>query len=205
MFYCRLYYLTCGKIERHHYVKLNAESRADLETWSCFLSQYNGKTILTDHKFVSSNSLQLFTDSAQSKGFACIFQQYWAWGAFSDRVKKLHINILELYPIALAVYLFGHNWRDRNVLFICDNHSIVFCLNKQTSKDKTIMKLLRIIVLESLKYNFCFAAKHISSKQNSVCDKLSRFQIAEAKATATYLQDLPVPIPIHLTPDKLLL
>ena len=84
----RLYDLTCGKIERHHYVKLNAESRADLETWSCFLSQYNGKTILTDDKFVSSNSLQLFTDSAQSKGFVCIFQQYWAWGGVFRQGKK---------------------------------------------------------------------------------------------------------------------
>ena len=38
----RLYDLTCGKINKHHYIKLNAESRADLATWSSFLDQYNG-------------------------------------------------------------------------------------------------------------------------------------------------------------------
>ena len=91
------------------------------------------------------------------------------------------------------------------MLFISDNLSIVFCINKQTSRDKLIMKLIRIIVLESLKHNFCFAAKHIASKQNAICDKLSRFQIAEAKAVAKHLQELPVPVPPHLTPDSLLL
>ena len=57
------------------------------------------------------------------------------------------------------------------------------------------MKLMRIIVhvLKSLKHNFCFAAKHIASKQNAICNKLSRFQIAEAKAVAKHLQELPVP------------
>ena len=194
-----------GKSKNHHYVKLNAEVRADLALWSTFLNDYNGKTLLTDDKFVSSNTLQLYTDSVQSKGFACIFQQFWAYGAFSELVKKHHINILEMYPIALAVYLFGHFWRNRNVLFISDNQSIVYCINKQTSKDKIIMRLIRIIVLESLKYNFCFAAKHITSKQNAICDKLSRFQITEAKAEAKWLQEIPTQIPSHLTPDQLLL
>ena len=67
------------------------------------------------------------------------------------------------------------------------------------------MRLLRIIVLEGLKHNFCFAAKHITSKQNAIFDKLSRFQVAEAKAEAKHLQENPVPIPTHLLPDSLLL
>ena len=61
------------------------------------------------------------------------------------------------------------------MLFISDNLSIVSCINKQTSKDKVMMRILRIIVLEGLKHNFCFAAKHITSKQNAICDKLNRF------------------------------
>ena len=130
----RLYHLTCGKVKKQHYIKLNSEARADLETWSLFLRNFNGRTIITNDKFISSNTLQLYTDSAQSKGFACMFKQFWVWGPFSDRIKKLHINILELYPITLAVYLFGHHWRNKNVLFISDNLSIVFCINKQTSR-----------------------------------------------------------------------
>ena len=51
------------------------------------------------------------------------------------------------------------------MLIISDNLSIVFCLNKQTSKDKLIMRLLKITVLERLKYKFCFVAKHITSNR----------------------------------------
>ena len=159
----RLYDLTCGSHRPDHFIKLNTAARADLKVWASFLEQYNGCTIITGDKFISSNTLQLHTDAAKSKGFACIFQEFWAWGAFSDYVKHFHINVLELYPITLAVYLFGSHWQNKNILFICDNMSIVHCLNNQTSKDKTIMRMLRIIVLESLKHNFCFASKHISS------------------------------------------
>ena len=46
---------------------------------------------------------------------------------------------------------------------------------------------------------------HITSKQNAICDKLSRFQVAEAKAEAKHLQENPVSVPTHLLPDSLLL
>ena len=88
---------------------------------------------------------------------------------------------------------------------ICENLSIVHYLNSQTNKDKTIMRMPRIIVLESLKYNFCFASKHISSKSNIICDKLSRFQIAEAKALAKHLIEEPEIIPPEVSPDSMLL
>ncbi|MEW8547296.1 MAG: reverse transcriptase domain-containing protein [Candidatus Thiodiazotropha sp.] len=201
----RLYDLTCGSHKPSHFIRLNNAARADLRVWSSFLAQYNGCTIITDSQFISSNSLQLYTDAARSKGFACMYQQFWAWGAFSDKVKQFHINMLELYPITLAVYLFGEYWQNKNILFFCDNLSIVYCLNKQTSKDKLIMRMLRIIVLRSLKYNFCFQAKHINSKSNSICDNISRFKFKEAKALARHLQDLPVDIPSELTPDTILL
>lgn len=201
----RLYDLTCGTHKPDHLIRLNKAARADLKVWASFLDQYNGCTIITDDIFVSSNSLQLHTDAARSKGFACIFQEFWTWGAFSASVKQFHINILELYPITLAVYLFGSQWQNKNILFICDNLSIVHCLNNQTSKDKTIMRMLRIIVLQSLKFNFRFASKHISSKSNIICDKLSRFQISEAKALAKHLKEEPEQIPPEVSPDSMLL
>lgn len=201
----RLYDLTCGTHKPDHFIRLNNAARADLEVWYSFLCQYNGCTIITDDRFISSNTLQLHTDAARSKGFACIFREFWAWGAFSVSVKQFHINVLELYPITLAVYLFGSFWQNKNILLICDNLSIVHCLNNQTSKDKTVMRMLRIIVLESLKFNFCFASKHISSKSNIICDKLSRFQIAEAKALAKHLKEEPEKIPPEVSPDSMLL
>ena len=83
--------------------------------------------------------------------------------------------------------------------------SIVHCPNYQTSKDKTILRMLRIIVLESLKHNFCFDSKHISSKSNIICDKRSRFQIAGAKSLAKHLKDEPEEVPPRFSPKSVLL
>ena len=165
----------------------------------------NGYTLLTGDRFISSSSLRLFTDAAGSKGFGLTHGQHWAYGPFSSKVQQFHINILELYPIALAVKLFGLNWHNKNILFISDNLSIVYCLNKQTSKDPVIMRLIRFIVLEGLRHIFCFRAKHIGTKENSICDKLSRFQVQEALAEAPYLELGPMRVPGSLSPETLLL
>ena len=106
----RLYDLNCGSHKLDNLILLNNAARADLKVWSTFIEQYNGRTILTNDQFISSNSLQLYTDAVGSKGFACMYQQFLALGPFSDRVKQIHINILKLYPITLAVSLFGSYW-----------------------------------------------------------------------------------------------
>ena len=35
------------------------EARTDLKVWATFIKDYNGRTMLTDQLFVSSNTLQL--------------------------------------------------------------------------------------------------------------------------------------------------
>lgn len=201
----RLYDLSVGHMNPEHRIKLNSEARADLKVWASFIKDYNGRTLLSDQQFLSSDTLQLYSDAAGSIGFACMYRNEWACGLFTDEVKKIHINTLELYPITLAVCLFGKLWQNRNILFMCDNQCIVHCLNKQTSKNKIIMKLIRKIVLQSLKFNFCFASKYISSKNNFVLDKLSRFQIVEARKVAPHMNPDPHPIPDELLPQNILL
>ena len=201
----RLYDLTKGKYQPSHLIKLNKDCRADLKLWHTFLSNYNGVTLLTNDRFISSQTLNLHTDAAGSKGFACTHMSDWTFGSFPSSIKSHHINILELYPIALAVFIFGPNWTNKNILFICDNLSVVHCLNKQSSKDPVMMKLIRIIVLKALDYNFCFRAKHITTTDNYICDKLSRFQVEEALALGPHLSKVPVPLPLAMSPWVLLM
>lgn len=200
----RLYDLTKGHTKPSHFIKLTKECRSDLKLWYSFLSTYNGVTLLTKDRFISSRTLKLHTDAAGSKGFACTHLSNWTYGIFPTPTKKLHINILELYPIALAVAIFGCHWENKNILFICDNLSVVHCLNKQTSKDPQMMSLIRTIVLQALQFNFCFKAKHLSTKDNYICDKLSRLQVAEALCQAPHLNKVPVAIPIQMSPWTLL-
>ena len=69
----RLINLTIGISKLSNHVRLNSETRADLATWHCFLSSYNGVTLLIDSKWISSESIKLYTDAASTEGFAAVF------------------------------------------------------------------------------------------------------------------------------------
>ncbi|XP_060566992.1 uncharacterized protein LOC132725821 [Ruditapes philippinarum] len=99
----RLYDKTMGINSKHHYIKLNNDCRADIQLWHEFIHDYNGCTLLTGDRFISNQTMNLFTDSAGSKGFGIVYSNEWTFGCFPLQIQQLHINILELYPIALAV------------------------------------------------------------------------------------------------------
>ena len=49
-----------------------------------------------------------------------------------------------------------------SIVFFSDNQAVVEIINRQTSKDRSVMVLLRRFVLCTLKYNILFQAKHIA-------------------------------------------
>jgi hypothetical protein len=55
--------------------------------------------------------------------------------------------------------------------------ALVYIINKQTSKDPTIMKWVRQLALLTLKYNIMLQALHIKGIKNIAADQLSRLQI----------------------------
>jgi len=72
-----------------------------------------------------------------------------------------------------------------------DNQAVVYIINKQTSKDPSIMKLVRRFVVLILKYNILFQALHIEGVQNIAADQLSRLQITQFKNTFPYMDKYP--------------
>lgn len=76
-----------------------------------------------------------------------------------------------------------------------DNLAVVQIINKQSSKEKTLMKLVRRLVLATLNWNIHFRAKHIPGKHNITADRLSRFQFQAAFQHMTQLNLEQTPIP----------
>ena len=60
--------------------------------------------------------------------------------------------------------IWGKELQNKKILFMSDNVSVVQIINKQTFKEKLIMRLIRRLVLSSLRYNIHFRAKHIPGK-----------------------------------------
>ena len=125
-------------------------------------------------------------------------------GKFSKKwqIPRRDIQFLELYPIYVMVELFAERLASKAIQFITDNEALVWTINKQTSKNKYVMRLLRPMVLVLMRNNITFSAEHIEGKRNLFCDKLSRFQVPEEML----VNPSPwkrLPLPRHLQPGSL--
>ena len=89
---------------------------------------------------------------------------------------------------------------DKCMVFFSDNQAVVEKINKQTSKDRAVMVLLRLFVLCTLKYNILFHAKHVAGCANRKSDALSCLQVEKFRLLAPYTDEQPTPIPVGLLP-----
>ena len=72
---------------------------------------------------------------------------------------------MELYPIVVAAYIFGKEWKAKKIMFVCDNQSVVSILCKGRSKCPHIMKLMRTLTWLALINNFYFSSIYIESRK----------------------------------------
>ena len=137
-----------------------------------------------------------------SLGYAAIFGKHWFFREWPAVWKTFNITILEFFPIVLAIEIWGPLMRNKCIVFFSDNQAVVEIMNKQTSKDRSIMVLLRHFVLSTLKYNILFHAKHIAGCINRESDALSRLQVEKFRLLAPSADPQPTPVPGGLLPNN---
>lgn len=111
------------------------------------------------------------------------------------------ITFKELYPIVLAVEVWGLHFQHSCIIVHSDNQAIVHVINKQTSKEPKVMALVRRLVLVCLEKNILMQAKHIPGNYNVLPDLLSRFQVHEFRKQAPYMDKNPTVTNISLLDD----
>ena len=198
----RLIDLTTGLTRPHHHIRLNREAKLDIRMWLDFLDNFNGRAFFLSDRWDNSSTLELYTDAAASKGYGAIFGKHWFGGAFPDKWHSFNITFLEFFPIVIAVHIWGTSMANRCVLFFTDNAALVDIINKQTSKHKSVMVLLRDLVLSCLRYNILFRARHVPGLQNSQADYISRFQVDNFKELAPEADEFPTTVPANLLPES---
>lgn len=104
----RLIDLTKGISRPHHYIRLTKESRLDLLAWYMLIDCFNGKALMLDHVWMSSVKFHLYTDAAGAIGYGAIFKSHWFYGCWLNSLNECTITFKELYPIVLAVEVWGH-------------------------------------------------------------------------------------------------
>ncbi|VDI70685.1 Hypothetical predicted protein [Mytilus galloprovincialis] len=167
----------------------------DLNTWQNFLRNFNGKSLILSDRWLTSDQLHLFTDASGTLGYGALFGAQWFLGKWDTKWQKQNIAFLELYPIVLAVEIWGHQIKNQCIYFHTDNIALVSVINKQTSKDALIMFLIRRLVLHCLRNNVNFKAKHIYGSKNVLADALSRQQVQKFHRLAPWADTVPKSVP----------
>lgn len=95
----------------------------------------------------------------------------------------------------------GATLSNSSIVFHSDNSAVVHIINRNTSKDPNLMKLMRRLMVASLLQNNHFNAKHILGLLNIAADLLSRLQISRFWTLYPTMDDNSYPVPqalLHL-------
>jgi len=86
----------------------------------------------------------------------------------------MHISPKELVPIVIAVALWAPYWSGQRICCYCDNSADVFTVNKGTTRDPQLMRLMRALYFFCASYNVTVSARHIPGVLSTSADALSR-------------------------------
>ena len=194
----RMINLLCAFRREDHPIRLNQEFRRDLTWWRELFQTWDGLCFFCMPTWAPLPDFQVSSDAAGSLGYGAIFQSHWFSGAWSAEQSPLSIAYKELFPIVVAAFLWGPRWVSRRVEFLCDNESVVAVLKSGTSRDKSLMVLLRYLTMLAIRHSFSFTASSVPGKDNPVADALSRFQFQRFRRLVPHADATPSPIPASL-------
>ena len=199
----RTYDLTKNVHQGHHKIWITSEAKEDLKLWRSFLQNFNGTTIIRAKIESTSSHINMFSDSCLT-GFGATFGSNYITGRFPDSWQKYSITVLETYPVLAIIGTFCYRLRNSHINFHTDNMGVAYILNKQTSKNQTIMIMIRKLVLILLENNITLTARHIPGNTNYICDLLSRKQVPAEVLREQGLKVSATPIPPQLLPENLI-
>ena len=135
--------------------------------------------VFLDRYSIAAPDLELFIDASGALGHGAYFQGHWFRGDWSPEHALTDITIAwqELYVIVLAVIVWGPQWGQKCLLFLCDNEAVVQTINSGTAKCPHLASLMRTLVLQSMKCNFFICAEHIPGVSYGIADSLSCNQL----------------------------
>ncbi|KAJ1217678.1 hypothetical protein NDU88_005271 [Pleurodeles waltl] len=153
--------------------------------WATFLESFNGIPLKVWHD--CEWDVQLFSDAAGSTGFGLYWEGRWCAEEWPNEWKNggRSIAFLELFPLIVAVCLWGTELRHTRVLFRVDNMAVVQMVNRQSAREAGVLQLMRVFVLQCLRNDIHFRARHGLGVNNDIADALSRSQWERFHGLAT--------------------
>ena len=170
----RLMDLCVGVRRPHHRVSINRAARLDMRAWMTFLSQFNGRSLLTVQRWHSEEPFFLETDASGALGLGAVCGPSWLLGRWPVELLSLDISVKELVAIVVAIGVWQHRFAHRRVCIHSDNAAIVACINSQSSRSPAIMYWIRKLFVLVVLNDMLVRATHIPGTTNRAADALSR-------------------------------
>ena len=152
-------------------------------------------------KGVTSQNIGFYSDASASKemGFGTIMGNKWVqamWNeGYPNFIKECQpsIEFLELYALCAGVFTWEADDALVNgrVILFCDNMAVVHMINEMTSGCQNCMYLIRLLVLNCLKFNRRLSAHYIKSRKNCLSDALSRNQMERFRKVGPHMNQEP--------------
>ena len=201
----RLIDLTRGATNKNHFIRISQEAS---KSWHGSMATlhflFQWEVSLTSWKVVFFWLNQIVHRLSYYLWLCRCVWKKWFNGSWPNSWKNYHISVLELFPIVAALEVWGSLLSNHCVLLLSDNMAVVDVINKQTARDKDLMVQVRRLTICAMQFNILLKAKHIPGKYNVVADKLSCFQVTEAKKWAPWLSENPTVLPESSQPENLI-
>ena len=113
-------------------------------------------------------------------------------------LRAYHINVLELFAVAVAVHCWGEESHDQPILLHTDNMPVVHVWTMGTCKCPHLMSLVRRLFFFLAQRSVNLLLGHVPGCQNINADMLSRLQVAEFRSGACGTLPIPTMVPSHV-------
>jgi hypothetical protein len=179
--------LSCKVNESHHYVRINAESKMDLNWWIECLALFNGSCQFTCDIPMPSHCFA--SDACEAGGGAFLGDDWFHvnWELDFPALHGCHINELELATVVIALRRWGSQLAHCHVRIRSDNMATVSALNKSTSRCSALMPHIQEIFWLCVKFDLTISCVHIAGVKNILADRLSRLNEFEMAIEARML------------------
>ena len=194
-------------------MQIDQEFRSDCKVWLEFLKSDNTAQVMNRQmidlfsKPTDSMDIGFYSDASAAKSlrFGAILQNHLIRGDRGSSFIETYqpsIEYLELFALCSGILTWQANdlLINKCILIHCDNISVVHMVNKLTSGCKNCMFLIRLLVLNRLKFNRRISAVYASSKDNFLSDALSWNQMDRFQRLGPHMNSHSDNIPDEIWP-----
>ena len=179
----------------HHHIRLNRQSRADIQWWRVFACHWNGIALFPPP---SKPGLEITSDASGHWGCGTWTGPDWLQFQWPEEAKDRHITFKELVAILLACTVWGDRWARSRVTCRCDNQAVVQIICSRSCRDQSLMDLLQCLFFMEAHFQFKLMATHIAGVHNGLADDLSRNRCSSFLSKAPWASPHPSPVPVQL-------